>query len=121
MQEVVPEGLQLSGFADDHSVRREFKANDRADECATNSMLEECMLNVKRWMDETQLKMNTAKTEFIYFGNQHQLDKCTTDTINVAWDLVLRASTIKYLGVYMDSNLNFKQHITNKCSMADLW
>ena len=29
LQEVVPNSLQLSRFVDDHSVKREFKANDR--------------------------------------------------------------------------------------------
>ena len=118
LQEVVPDSLQLSGFADDHSVRREFKAKDRVDESETISTIERCMLNIKRWMDETRLKMNTAKTEFIYFGNQCQLDKCKADTINVAGDLILRTNSIKYLGVQMDSNLNLKQHITNKCRSA---
>ena len=76
------------------------------------------MLKIKQWMDETRLKMNTAKTEFIYFGNQRQLDKCKTDTIDVAGDLILRTNSIKYLGVQMDSNLNFKQHTTQKCRSA---
>ena len=76
------------------------------------------MLRIKQWMDETWLKMNTAKTEFIYFGNQRQLDKCKVDTIDVAGDLILRTDSIKYLGVHMDSNLNFKQHITQKCCSA---
>ena len=62
--------------------------------------------------------MNTAKTEFIYFGNQRQLDKCKADTINVAGDLILRTDSIKYLGMQMDSNLNFKQHINHKCQSA---
>ena len=53
LHDVLPNGLQLSGFADDHSVRREFKAKDRTNESVTTSMLEECMLNIKRWMDET--------------------------------------------------------------------
>ena len=118
LQDMVPNSLQLSGFADDHSVRREFKAKDRDGESETICILENCMLKIKQWMDETCLKMNTAKTEFIYFGNQCQLDKCKTDTIDVAGDLVLRTDSIKYLGVQMDSNLNFKQHITQKCRSA---
>ena len=32
LEEVVPLDLQLSGFADDHSIRNTFKANDRAAE-----------------------------------------------------------------------------------------
>ena len=84
----------------------------------TISVMEKCMLNIKRWMDETRLKMNTAKTEFIYFDNNRQLEKCTANTINVVGDLILRTDSIKYFGVQMDSNFNFKQHINSKCQSA---
>ena len=71
-------------------------------------------------MDEARLKMNPAKTEFIYFGNTRQIQKCEISSINVAGDLILRTDIIKYLGVWLDSGLNFKTHITKKCKAAML-
>ena len=71
-------------------------------------------------MDEARLKMNPAKTEFIYFGNTRQIQKCTISTINVAGDVILRSDTIKYLGVWLDSGLGFKTHVTKKCKAAML-
>ena len=53
LQDVVPSSLQLSGFADDHSVRRGFKAGDREGERETICILEGSMLRIKQWMDET--------------------------------------------------------------------
>ena len=120
LQDVVPQDLQLNSFADDHSVRRSFKASSRKKECATNAILEQCLLNVKKWMDEAQLKMNPAKTEFIYFGNTRQIQKCTISTINVAGNLILRLDTIKYLGVWLDSGLSLNTHVTKKCIAAML-
>ena len=117
---MVPKDLQLSGFADNHSVRRPFKANNRKEESETQTSLENCLLIVKRWMDEARLKMNPAKTEFIYFGNTKQIQKCTISSINVAGDLILRSDTIKYLGVWLDSELSFKMHVTKKCKAAML-
>ena len=73
LQEVVPPGLQLSGFADDYSVRKTFKANSGEEECGTITELESCLLSIKKWMDEMRLKMNPSKTEFIHFGNAVQL------------------------------------------------
>ena len=99
LQEVVPAGLQLSGFADDHSVRKTFKANSREEECGTITELESCLLSIKKWMDEMRLKMNPSKTEFIYFGNAVQLQKCAISAIDIAGDLILRTDTIRYLGV----------------------
>ena len=113
LHEVVHKDLSLSGFADDHSVRKCFKAANREEEHRTKQIIEECMLNVKRWMDETHLKMNPVKTEFIYFGFPKQLSKCTSETINVVGNLITRTSTIRYLGMWMDSS--FKTHVTKKC------
>ena len=76
------------------------------------------MLNVKSWMDSTQLKMNPTKTEFIYFGNRPQLDKCKVERLKVTEDLIIRSSSIKYLGIYMDEHLSFKQHVTKKCQIV---
>ena len=69
LQEVIPEDLELSGFADDHCVRMTFKESNRLDEENTKVMLQGCLISIQKWMDETRLKMNPPKTEFIYFGN----------------------------------------------------
>ena len=82
--------------------------------------LEGCLISIKQRMDETKLKMNPSKTEFIYLGNATQLQKCTSNSINVAGDLILRGEVIRYLGVWLNSTLNFKTHITKKCQTAML-
>ena len=108
LHEVVPEDLQLSRFADDHSVRKTFKASNRLDEENTKIRLQECLISIKKWMDKTRLKMNPSKTEFIYFGNTKQLQKCTSNSINAAGDLIVRSEVTRYLGVWLNSTLNFK-------------
>ena len=120
LEDEVPNNLQLSGFADDHSIRDTFKASDRNAEQKAKENVEQCILNIKQWMDATHLKMNPAKTEFIYFGHTVQLKICTENTINIAGNLIVRSNTIKYLAVWMDQNLTFKQHITKKCQTAML-
>ena len=124
LHEVVPPDLQLSSFADDHSVRKSFKASDREEEENTVEQTEACMLSIKNWMDEMRLKMNPSKTEFIYFGFNRQLAKCTTQELKVAGDLIPRTDLIRYLGVWLDAGLNYKHHIKKKCqaSMANfIW
>ena len=90
LDDVVPKDLQLSGFADDHSIRKPFKAGDILSERSTKDAMETCMLNIKRWMDQMCLKMNPSKTEFIYFGSRVQLKKCLVDNLNIVGDLILR-------------------------------
>ena len=121
LHEVIPPDLQLSGFADDHSVRKSFKASDREEEENTVEQTEACMLSIKNWMDKMRLKMNPSKTEFIYFGFNRQLAKCTTQELKVAGDLIPRTDLIRYLGVWLNAGLNYKHHIKKKCqaSMAN--
>ena len=118
LEDVVPADLQLSGFADDHSIRGTFKAGNKHQEKATKDKIESCMLNIKHWMDTVRLKMNPSKTEFIYFGSKQQLEKCFNNNLDVAGDLIIRSHTIRYLGAHLDENLNYKQHVNKKCQAA---
>ena len=83
---VQPSGLDLNGFADDHSVHTTFKPSelDHKEELDTTTTIESIMLDIKSWMDQVHLKLNEAKTEFIYFGWPSQLGKCATTTIDVS-------------------------------------
>ena len=109
---IVPSDLHLSGCADDHSVRKEFRANDRSAELQTKKEIEEYMVNVRSWMDQVRLKMNSAKIELIYFGSRIQLSKCVVTHLNINGELVERATVIKYLGAWLDAQLSFKEHAT---------
>ena len=46
LQDVVPDDLKLSGFADDHSIRKAFKAGKTNEEISTISKLESCLLSI---------------------------------------------------------------------------
>ena len=82
--------------------------------------LEECAANLKVWMNENRLKMNSDKTEFVLFGSRPQLDKCKTKALNVDDREVVLVDKMKYLGVILDQNLNMKKPITAKCQAAML-
>ena len=66
----------LHGFADDHVMKKSFKImNDNSNELKTIRDLEECISQVKVWMNHNRLKMNGEKTEFIICGSRQQLKK----------------------------------------------
>ena len=122
LQEIVDTKLELNGFADDHSLRRAFKPSklDHKEELETISLIEQSMLDIKSWMDQVRLKMNENKTKFIYFGWPSQLEKCIGTSININGEEIMRANTTKYLGAYLDSKLDFREHIKVKCRAAML-
>ena len=112
--------ISLNGFADDHSIIKEFHPtmDNQETDCITD--LECCMGEVQIWMDKNCLKLNNAKTELILFGSQQTLSKCITNSININGHEVNRSVTIKYLGAWLDQELLMKQHIVNKCRIAML-
>ena len=61
LQEIVPEEVCLHRFADDYSLKRSFKADNRKAEHSTISILQNCLKDVRLWMDENRLKMNEWK------------------------------------------------------------
>ena len=115
LQEVVPGDVGLNGFADDHSLKRSFKADDRKAEQTIISALQNCLMNVKTLMDENRLNMNDGKTVFIMFGAKKQLTKCKTTSIDVNKTVVNNSEVLKYLGTWMDCKLTFKDYIVKKC------
>ena len=86
--------LLLYGFADDHTVHDQFKANDRSAESESITKLQQCASSLKSWMDLNKLRINNAKTEFILYDSQPQLDKCTMDEILIVDSIIKRSETV---------------------------
>jgi len=53
-------------------------------------------------------------------GSKAQLEKCVTINIDIAGDVVHCATSIRYLGVFLDETLTFKEHVKRKCRTAML-
>ena len=64
--------------------------------------------------------MNPSKTEFLQLGSKMNTAKCSIDQINVNGENVRKSNEIKYLGTWVDGQLSFKKHITQKCKSA-MW
>ena len=50
--------------------------------------------------------------------SQQLLQKCNAENIKVINETIARSDKVKYLGGTLDSSLQFKNHITNKCKAA---
>ncbi|KAJ8017370.1 hypothetical protein HOLleu_45276 [Holothuria leucospilota] len=58
--------------------------------------------------------MNDAKTYYFVLGSRQQVNKLNSHSIVVGSETIPCASSIKYLGVWLDSCLKFQKHITAK-------
>ena len=105
------------GYADDHGIYKSCRPTQKS-EMDVMSKLEQCLEQVHNWMNSNKLKLNPTKTEFIIFGGKTQLTKCSASSVCVSGTGVNKSSVIKYLGVYLDETLSYRQQIIAKCKVA---
>ena len=117
LSDVIPREIGIRGYADDTGLDATFAPGSENEKSAHTS-LEHCCHDIIEWMNNNRLKINTAKTEFLYFGARQQLCKCVLDSITVGNSQVPRSHSVKYLGVKIDEELNFKDHVSNKSRLA---
>ena len=65
------------------------------------------------WCKGNKLTINTKKSNIVTFGTKHKLSKIREVRILLNNELLSRVPFYKYLGVYLDSTLNFNRHIDN--------
>ena len=116
LKEMIPAGKEsfLSGYTDDHAVIHCFSPNNKNIRQNIASDIDK----IRNWMEENQLKMNDAKTEFIVIGTVSDLKKNTLENIEIGDTLIHQTSKIKFLGVYLDENLSLKDHVQNRARKA---
>ena len=93
-------------FADDTNIYFESDNLSKLEK-AVNRELKK----VKRWLDANKLALNIEKTNFVIFHSpQNSLDK--TVKIKIGKEHVNQAKYVKFLGLLLDENLNWKYHLS---------
>ena len=98
--EIIPESKDsfLSDYADHHAMIHSF----RPDSNNIKQNIENDVGKIKTWMEENQLKMNDAKTEFIVLGTAGNLRKNTRESIEIGNTIIHQTSKIKFFGVHLN-------------------
>ena len=119
--DIIPDTISINGFADNHSIRKKYKASNRNKEIRIKEELETTVPNIKNWMDTMHLKLNSDKTEYITFGLRQQLQKLKSTPLNANCDHVNLRKVVTYLGSYLDQTISFKGNIKKtKKAMVNL-
>lgn len=76
------------------------------------SKMELLMSDIKKWMRARKLKLNDGKTDILIIrGNRRADDIVGALSINVGGSQLRPANSVRNLGVYVNSRLDFKEHV----------
>lgn len=97
-------GFNIEGFADDLFVMA--KGFDLGVMC---NQIQQIFRMIEIWCNKVQLKINPSKVNLVIFTNKRLLQGYKNP---ILYGMEIKPSeSMKYLGVHLDSKLNFNQHI----------
>ena len=75
--------------------------------------LSTCVADVARWCDSRRLRMNSDKTEVVWFGSRATLAESSAHdrSLQIGSETITPASSARLLGVLLDAELTMKPHI----------
>ena len=79
----------------------------------TLARFESCITEISKWMGQNYLRINQAKTEFIFFGSSQQMKKVIVPHLTVGEARVSPASKVRSLGLTLDSNMSMEPQISS--------
>ena len=104
---------RLSLYADDSALI--FSHSD----CLVIEQRLSCELSsVKKWLVDNKLSLHVGKTECMIFGSGRRLKHIPEFNVKCDGTAVSQVSQVKYLGVKLDQNLKFKDHVTDVLKMC---
>lgn len=107
-------GMKNHAYADDGQIYGSCKPGDTV---ALRAIMLSCIDDVNAWMASNRLKLNPAKTEFLWCSTPrmtHHVDYITPFVIDGV--AIAPVRTVKLLGVHLDSELSMTAHVSRTVS-----
>ena len=92
-------------FADDSTLTCSFK---NFDPVSIQHVLEQELSKINDWLLSNRIKVNTQKSHFLIFSYRK---KITLNPIKFGENFLSQCESTKFLGIYIDDHLTFKEHI----------
>ena len=99
-------------FADDSELYSKISVDPDVALAAIQNV-EHCCWAVKKWMKSNKLKLNHQKTEVLLCGPSWRRQSCPRQSLKVGESEIIFSSSVKSLGVVLDCDLSFEQHISS--------
>ena len=80
-----------------------------------NRNCQDAIDRISDWMLANRLTVNYEKTNYMIFSPNKQLKDSSVLELTIDNFKIKKVTSIKYLGIYIDENLNWKTHIQDLC------
>ena len=113
---------EINTIAHSHNINVHFYADDvllymKCNNDTDFTNLENCLKRIKSWTDSNYLKLNNSKTKFLAVSTKYyKLNK--VKELNIMGERFTVENSVKYLGFFLDENLNMEKQINKVCSVG---
>jgi len=76
-----------------------------------------CLDKVALWMRSNRLQLNTSKTKVLWYATSRRQDQIPTDPIRVGGDLISPATSVRDLGIYLDSDASMRTRFEDRVEL----
>ena len=102
-------------YADDTQIYKSVNFENIQD---LKLQTEDCIKNVKNWMNINKLKLNDNKTEVILCHSPRQSIQGMSISLNINGHEIKNSCKIRNLGVIFDENLSMSDQVTSICQKS---
>ena len=95
--------ISVHCYADDTQLYCSFKPD--VDEYDVLTRMEQCMDELRHWMNVNKLKLNDDKSEFIIFGTTKSLKQVKTRNIRIGNCTINAVSSVRNIGAMFDTRI----------------
>jgi len=77
-----------------------------------------CLHDVDGWMSASRLRLNASKTQVLWLGSRHNIDRLMVHGVPALLSTVGVVGSARDLGVVIDSRLSMADHVVSVCRSA---
>ena len=97
---------QVKQYADDTAM---YCTSDKSEDLSNS--LNADLARVAEWVKENGLKLNEAKTQMLLLSKKRRAKELDNVVVRLKGHEVTRSDRVKYLGVWVDEGLTWKDHV----------
>ena len=112
VQIVAQHGLNFHQYADDCQI---YVATSVSEVHSAIDQFSRCLHDVVIWMSASRLRLNASKTQVLWLGSRHNIDRLTVREVPVLSSTVGVVGSGRDLGVVIDSQLSMADHVASVC------